>query len=154
MIDVYMLRKMLANRQFGENITISKWNMPKIPRECRETLLGDPEGAYKQYRCDPNIHILEYPDRYKVHKDRVDPGRDPLGHLICDSPETLPALGVAGTSGTVAGKIIYDKRKNKSKNATREAVIGGILTAIITGISTYYLGKGLKNMYFEIGEEK
>ncbi|MEA2075815.1 MAG: hypothetical protein U9O85_08845 [Euryarchaeota archaeon] len=84
MTRTYPFRKMLAHRRFGENITISKEEIQNIPKGCKETLLGDPKGALKQYRCDSNIHILEYPDRYKVHKDRVDPRRDPLGHLIYD----------------------------------------------------------------------
>lgn len=138
MVDVYMLSKMLLNRKFGENIIIPKRKMRGIPRGCSETLLGDPDGALRQYRCNHNIHILEYPDKYKVHKDRVDPRKNPVGHLIYDSSETLAALGVAG----VIGKITYNMKKGKSKNAARKAIIWGI----ITGIGTYYLGKGLKNM--------
>jgi len=68
-----------------------------------------------------------------------------LGHLVCDSPETLAVLGVAGISGTATGKLIYENRKNKSKDAAAEAAVGGILTAIITGIATYYIGKKLKS---------
>jgi hypothetical protein len=45
-------------------------------------MLGDPDGAYRQYRCDPNIHMLEYPNEYEAHKDRVDPRKDSLEHLI------------------------------------------------------------------------
>ena len=145
MTEVYTLRKMLVNKQFGEKITIPKWRMPKIPRECEETFLGDPDGAIRQYRCEPNIHLLEYTNRYEVHKDRVDPRKDPVGHLVCDSPETLAALGVAGISGIATGKLIYENRKNKSKDAAAEAAIGGTLTAIITGIATYYIGKKLKS---------
>lgn len=132
------LKKILANREFGENITVSKRKMRGIPTGCRETSLGYPDGARRQYRCNHNIHILEYPDRYKVHKDRVDPRKDPVGHLIYDSSETLAALGVAGA----VGKMTYDRKKGKSKNAILEAII----LSIITGIGTYYLGKDLKNM--------
>ena len=143
-MDIKELKKILANREFGENITIPKRKMPRIPKGCSETLLGDPNGALRQYRCDYNIHILEYPDRYKIHKDRVDPRKDPLGHVMYDSPETLAGLGMASISGLAVGKIIYDKRKDKSKNAAWEAGLGGILTAITTGFSTYYL---LKNIW-------
>ncbi|CAD7767123.1 MAG: hypothetical protein DNFNHJIP_00530 [Candidatus Argoarchaeum ethanivorans] len=126
---VSKLRKLLERKQFGENITIPKRDM-QIPSGCRETLLGDPNGSHKQYRCDQNdqnIHILEYDDRYEVHKDRVDPRKDPLGHLISDSPETLTALGVAIFS--------FVKLKNDPQKA--------VIVSTMAGIFAYY---SLKNM--------
>lgn len=146
MMNIDILKKMLKNRRFGENITISKRIMKNVPQECEETILGDFNGAYKQYRCDPNIHILEYTDKFLVHKDRFDPRRDPLVHLIYDSPEILLALVIGSTLGRSMGEIIYKVIKNKTKNPIFKATAIGILIAIISGILTYCIGKELKNL--------
>ncbi len=146
MMNIDILKKLLKNRRFGENITISKRIMKNVPQECEETILGDLYGAYRQYRCDSNIHILEYTDKFLVHKDRFDPRRDPFAHLIYDSPEILLALGIGSTLGISVGEIIYKIIKNKTKNPIFKAAIAGILTATISGIFIYYIGKELKNL--------
>ena len=46
-----------------------------------ETKLGDKKGAIRQYRKG-NLHIREYELKFTVHSDRVDPRKDPLGHLL------------------------------------------------------------------------
>jgi len=145
MMNIYKLRELLACKPPGVNITIPKSMMQRPPVGCEETILGDPDGAYRQYRCDPNIHMLEYPNEYKAHKDRVDPRKDPLGHLIHDSPETLAALIAGGTAGFVVGKIIYDNRKDKSENALWDAIMAGSVTALVTGLATYYIVKRLRH---------
>lgn len=145
MMTIDILKKLLKNRRFGENITISKRIMKNVPQECEETILGDYNGAYRQYRCDPNIHILEYTDKFLIHIDRFDPRRDPFAHLIYDSPEILLAL-VGSTLGISVGAIIYKIIKNKTKNPIFKAAIAGILTATISGIFIYYIGKELKNL--------
>jgi hypothetical protein len=144
-MNVFELRELLVHKPPGENITISKSMMQNPPVGCEETILGDLDGAYKQYRCDPNIHMLEYPDVYKIHKDRVDPRKDPLGHLVYDSPETLAALFIGGTAGTTIGKIIYSNRKDKSENAIWDIIIFSSLTALITGLVTYYIVKEFRH---------
>ena len=80
----------------------------RVPREVREfmpswtepTELGDPRCAVRQYRYG-NLHIREYADHYTVHTDRVDPRRDPVGHLLYDAPEVLVATAVGITTGTL-----------------------------------------------------
>lgn len=146
MTNIDILKKLLKNRRFGENITISKRIVKNVPQECEETILGDFNGAYRQYRCDPNIHILEYTDKFLIHKDRFDPRRDPFAHHIYDSPEILLALGIGSTLGISVGEIIYKIIKNKTKNPIFKAAIAGILTATISGIFIYYIGKELKNL--------
>lgn len=146
MMTIDILKKLLKNRRFGENITIPKSIMKNVPQECEETILGDFNGAYKQYRCDPNIHILEYTDKFLVHKDRFDPRRNPFAHLIYDSPEILLALVIASILGISVGERIYKVIKNKTKNPIYKAAKAGILTAIISGIFIYYIGKELKSL--------
>ncbi len=76
------------------------WDEIEVPKEIRsfmledaeETPIGQKNGALRQYRYG-NLHIREYDDKYLVHVDKVDPRKDPIGHLVLDAPEVL--LGVA-----------------------------------------------------------
>jgi hypothetical protein len=145
MIDIHSLRELLEHRQPGVNITIPKSIMQKPPVGCEETILGDLDGAYKQYRCDPDIHMLEYPDMYKAHKDRFDPRKNPLNHLIYDSPETLAAVFAGITAGFAVREAIYNDRKGKSENVLLSATIGGSAAALITGLVIYYIVKRFRH---------
>jgi hypothetical protein len=79
-----------------DSILISKEVLPSLEGfDFFETLLGDPNGSLRQFRNSTGIHIREYSDYFEVHKDRVDPRKNPLGHLLIDSPETLAAFGAA-----------------------------------------------------------
>lgn len=135
------IRKMVSKQPHHIDITIPKSEMREVPSQCEETFLGDPEDALKQCRLYPNIHIREYTRSFKIHRDRVDPRKDPLGHLIEDSPETLFSLSIGGVTGAITGHIIYDKRKDISKDAQIEAIIAGGLVALLTGSLTYFLSK-------------
>jgi hypothetical protein len=77
-------------------ISISKEVLPSLDEYgFEETILGDARGSIRQYRKSGGLHVREYPDKFVVHQDAVDPRIDPVGHLIKDSPETLVAFGVA-----------------------------------------------------------
>jgi hypothetical protein len=71
------------------NILVPKMIRPIV--EYDETSLGANKGALRQYRYR-SLHVREYHDHYAVHSDRIDPGIDPLGHLLVDAPEYLTAL--------------------------------------------------------------
>ena len=71
-----------------------------------ETKLGDKKGAIKQYRKG-NLHIREYDSKFTVHSDKVDPRKDPLGHLLFDAQEVLIGLAGAAVSGAAIGSYIY-----------------------------------------------
>ena len=67
-------------------------NCKPIPEHlCEKTWLGWPRGADEQYRCRDNVHIRWFRDGNwcLAHKDRVDPRKDPLGHLLCDVSSNL-----------------------------------------------------------------
>lgn len=144
-MDIHLLRELLAYKQPGVNIVIPKSIMQKPPVGCEETMLGDLNGACKQYRCDPNIHMLEYPDMYKAHRDRFDPRKNPLDHLIYDSPETLAALFAGSIIGLVIGKTIYDNRKSKSENVLLGAIIAGSAVVLMTGLVIYHAAKEFRH---------
>jgi len=42
------------------------------------------------------LHALDMTDHWLLHRDRVDPAKDPLGHLAQDAPGVGIVLGIAG----------------------------------------------------------
>lgn len=123
------------------------WDEIEIPKELREfmlekaelTSLGLKNGANKQYRYG-NLHIREYDDKFLVHSDKVDPRKDPLGHLIFDAPEVLVGL-VCTAIG--ASKIASNFLKNY--NSKKEASLSGLITSLALGYLGYSLTKKIKN---------
>ena len=126
------------------------WDEIEIPKEVRhfmlkdvnETVLGQKNGAKKQYRYG-NLHIREYDDKYLVHMDKVDPRQDPIGHLIHDAPEIL--IGVA--SGIIAGRKVastFNKLKQAEPLAKGTSIFAGLLASVIVGYTSYSLIKKLK----------
>ncbi len=63
--------------------------------------VGERKGQVADWRASipgsrRGVHAVEFQDRYSVHVDRFDPGKDPLKHLLVDSPKTLLGLIGAG----------------------------------------------------------
>ena len=117
----------------------------EVPKELREfmledaeeTVLGQKNGAYKQYRYG-NLHIREYDDKFLVHTDKIDPRKDPMGHLIQDAPEVLIGLACAVFGGTQIAKKFLNK-KSKSTITT------SLISSIISGYLGYTTTKKIKN---------
>ncbi len=117
----------------------------EIPKELREfmldgaeeTFLGQKNGARRQYRYG-NLHIREYDDKFLVHTDRVDPRRDPVGHLVKDAPELLIGLACGIFGGTQVAKILR-RKSNKS------AISLALLASLISGYAGYAAVKKSKN---------
>lgn len=127
-----------------DEIEIPKAVRPVMMEAAEETSLGEKRGAKKQYRYG-NLHIREYDDRYVVHMDKVDPRKNPLGHLLKDSPETL--LGIA-TSLYFGKKVMSDvlNKKGKSKTALLDSLITGALASVAAGYAGYQFGKQIKKL--------
>ena len=119
----------------------------EVPKELREfmlagaeeTALGEKNGAKKQYRYG-NLHIREYDDKFLVHTDRVDPRKDPLGHLVFDAPEVLIGLACAVFGGSQIAKSLQNKSKSKKSSAAT-----GLLSSVISGYVGYITSKKIKN---------
>ena len=109
-----------------------------------ETKLGDKKGAIRQYRKG-NLHIREYESRFTVHSDRVDPRKDPLGHLLFDAQEVLVGLVGAAIGGGIVGKLIYNIKKDSSFKK-QQSIIGGLTASLVTGYVSYYIAKKLKEI--------
>lgn len=123
----------------------------EIPKELRlfmlenaqETSLGQKNGANKQYRYG-NLHVREYDDKFLVHTDKVDPRKDPFGHLIFDAPEILIGLACAAIGGGKVASYIYNNQKN-SKFAKQTSTFSGLLASLVLGYLGYSLTKRLKD---------
>ncbi len=118
-----------------------------VPKELREfmlegaqeTFLGQKNGAKKQYRYG-NLHIREYDDKFLVHTDRIDPRKDPLGHLVFDAPEVLVGLACAIFGGSQISKSLFNKNESK-----KSSISSGLLSSIIAGYIGYTYTKKIKN---------
>ena len=96
----------------GDEIEIPKELREFMLEDAEETLLGQKNGVYKQYRYS-NLHIREYDDNFLVHTDRIDPRKDPLGHLVYDAPEVLIGLACAIFVGSQVAKKFLNKNQKK-----------------------------------------
>ncbi len=117
--------------------------VPKSVRpiiDYKETSLGNKNGAKRQFRYG-NLHIREYNDYYTVHRDKIDPRKDSLGHLSIDAPEYSARTISAAFVGYKFGQEVYDRSKTKGKNqrtALHDATLAGCIAGSAAGsISSY-----------------
>ena len=122
----------------GDEIEVPKELREFMLEEAEETFLGQKNGADKQYRYG-NLHIREYKDKFLVHNDRIDPRKDPLGHLVYDAPEVLIGLACAIFGGSQIAKKVM---KNNSK---KSILTSGLLSSIVSGYMGYLATKKIKN---------
>ncbi|AJM91546.1 MULTISPECIES: hypothetical protein [Nitrosopumilus] len=116
----------------------------EVPKELREfmldgaeeTILGQKNGALKQYRYG-NLHIREYDDKFLVHTDKIDPRKDPVGHLVYDAPEILIGLACAIFSGSKITKSVFNNSKKLS-------ITSGLISSILSGYIGYVASKKVK----------
>ena len=119
----------------------------EVPKELREfmlegaeeTILGQKNGAIKQYRYG-NLHIREYDDKFLVHTDKIDPRKNPLGHLIFDAPEILVGLACAILGSSQISRNLLGNNKSKSSS-----ILPGLVFSIISGYIGYVTSKKIKN---------
>jgi len=128
----------------SEEIEVPKEVRPFMLEDAEETNLGQKNGAIRQLRYG-NLHIRECDDKYLVHVDKVDPRKDPLGHLIHDAPEFLVGIASAYWIGTKMASEIYRRHKDKPFAAMGSG-IAGLLTSAITGYMGYSIAKKLKDL--------
>jgi hypothetical protein len=91
-----------------------------VPKDVRptidydETRLGNRKGAKRQFRYK-NLHIREYSGHYTVHVDKVDPRKDPLGHLLIDAPEFLMGIISAISVGRLVHSVINQQLNGRGQ---------------------------------------
>ena len=122
----------------GDEIEVPKELREFMLEQAEETILGQKNGAEKQYRYG-NLHIREYDDKFLVHTDRIDPRKDPIGHLVYDAPEVLIGLACAVFGGSQIAKKVLNK------NSKKLTVTSGLISSIISGYFGYVATKKIKN---------
>jgi hypothetical protein len=119
----------------GDEIEVPKQLREFMLEEAEETILGQKNGAYKQYRYG-NLHIREYSDKFLVHTDRIDPRKDPMGHLVRDAPEFLVGLACVAFTGLQSAKKFHKKKSSLASS---------ILLSVVSGYLGYVGTKKIKN---------
>ena len=122
----------------GDEIEVPKELREFMLEEAKETFLGQKNGAKKQYRYG-NLHIREYDDKFLVHNDRIDPRKDPIGHLIYDAPEVLIGLACAIFGGSQIAKKVMNT------NSKKLTFTSSLFSSIISGYIGYLATKKIKN---------
>ncbi len=122
----------------GNEIEVPKELREFMLEEAEETFLGQKNGAYKQYRYG-NLHIREYDNKFLLHSDKVDPRKDPIGHLVHDAPEVLIGLACAIFGGSQIAKKFLNKKSKKSTFTST------LISSIISGYLGYKTTKKIKN---------
>jgi len=122
----------------GNEIEVPKELREFMLEEAKETFLGQKNGAYKQYRYG-NLHIREYDDKFLLHSDKVDPRKDPIGHLVHDSPEVLIGLACALFGGSQIAKKFLNKKSKKS------TFTSALIASMVSGYLGYITTKKIKN---------
>ena len=121
----------------GDEIEVPKDVREFMLEEAEETILGQKNGAEKQYRYG-NLHIREYNDKFLVHTDKIDPRVNPIGHLVYDAPEVL--IGIA--CGIFTG--VNTARKISNKNSKKISLANILTSSLMSGYLGYTTTKKIK----------
>ena len=121
----------------GDEIEVPKDVREFMLEEAEETILGQKNGAEKQYRYG-NLHIREYNDKFLVHTDKIDPRVNPIGHLVYDAPEVL--IGIA--CGIFSG--VNTARKFSNKNSKKISLANILTSSLMSGYLGYTATKKIK----------
>lgn len=85
--------------------------MPELPSCFELTVIGDPKSSLRQYRCIHGYHAREYSSFYEVHRDRFDPRRHPIAHLLLDTE----AGGLMAKAALLAAVWAYANRRHRRR---------------------------------------
>ena len=120
-----------------DEIEVPKELREFMPEDAKETILGQKNGAKKQYRYG-NLHIREYNDKFLVHTDKVDPRVNPIGHLVRDAPEVLIGIACGIFTGAITAK------KFSYKNSKKISLANILTSSLISGYLGYMTTKNIK----------
>lgn len=145
------IKSRLDGMNYHKSLKVSKAEVPPpSPYDGFEDSMGEPEFQIRDVRKRINgtesMHIKEYEDHYKVHRDRVDPKHDPLTHLFVDSPEVPAGVAAAIFSGYEAGKSHYDNVKYTSEHPLLESTLVTLGSGAGIGLLTYFGVKVLREL--------
>ena len=118
----WVISETYERRQFKlSKLTVNGEIVPR-PEDTNGMLvrhIGEPKGQIADWRASfrntiEGFHAAEYNDYYLCHIDKKDPFKDPLGHLIEDSPQTLELLFVVALV-LLTGALVYTLTSKKGK---------------------------------------
>ena len=121
----------------GDEIEVPKELREFMLEEAEETILGQKNGALKQYRYG-NLHIREYDDKFLVNTDKIDPRVNPIGHLVYDAPEVLIGIACGIFTGVITAKKI------SSKNYKKLSIANVLTSSLMSGYLAYEATKKIK----------
>ena len=121
----------------GDEIEVPKELREFMLEEAEETILGQKNGAQKQYRYG-NLHIREYDDKFLIHTDKIDPRVNPIGHLVHDAPEVLIGLACGIFTGA------HSAKKFSKKNSNKINLVNILTSSLISGYLAYTATKKIK----------
>ena len=120
-----VISQTLTGGYTGKNpLILSKYydNGREVPRPDETSFLHRSLGELKLQKADwrasfqnleHGFHAVEFEYRYECHIDKVDPDKNPIGHLVEDSPGTLVLLIAVPLLFTAGGVAYYFYRKKK-----------------------------------------
>lgn len=81
--------------------------------------MGELKGQLADWRASfrdttEGFHAVEFSDYYYCHIDKKDPLKDPIGHLVEDSPQTLELLFTV-VLVLLTGALVYALASRKGK---------------------------------------
>jgi hypothetical protein len=131
----------------GESVWVPRSELPHLPHEWAETILGTPlwiakPGSVAQYRAWPALHAYEFVDGFDLHRDRYDPSDHPLLHMLFDAWETIVAIIAAFVAGLATWAYMNRREKEKPEGERQWWVplLAAIGVAALAGLFVYVLG--------------
>lgn len=148
------IKSRLDKLGYHKDVVVSKKKVPQpsIYDGFVESI-GEPDRQIKDFRKRINgtecMHVKEYSNYYKVHRDKVDPRYNPISHLIEDSPEVSVGLAAGILSGYNAGKAHYENIKFTSEHPILESTMVTLGSGVAIGLLTYLGVKSLRELLEE-----
>ena len=113
----------------------------------RHTLVARkvPTDNFAQALCTLE-NMMSY---YTVHRDKIDPRTDPLGHLLLDAPEYLVGILSSVSVGKQVSDAVYIRRKAEGRNqriALCDAITAGYLAGSAAGMASYIASNAINKI--------
>ena len=89
-------------RPLEDEVRVEKWQVNEpLDGWYRSMGVGKP-GCIGHLRKG-KLHALDMGDHWRVHREKVDPAVNPIGHLLVDAPEVAIGLGALALIGLALG---------------------------------------------------
>jgi hypothetical protein len=112
MIDFVKLLISLVMHGKKEKYEVSKEVMPSLPPWFHPTLLGFRSSSISQYRSEEGGHVREYSKKFVYHKDKFNPEKQPLEHIIYDT-QIMQSLIILGMISFAFGRYYRSIKRSR-----------------------------------------